>query len=70
MKGLSVYEVEWTTESGGNVRMTGAEVVALTEYDAMETAWGDYYCLGPVTCEYLREPTAVEIIQWLKDTAT
>jgi hypothetical protein len=65
MGDLGLYEVEWTTESGGRPRPAGAEVVAKDEGEAMESAYSDYYFLGPIECRYIGEPTAADVCDYL-----
>jgi hypothetical protein len=61
---LSVYEVEWRTESGGNPRLISDEVVASSEGEAMEVAYSDYYFVGSITCRVLYEATEDQIISY------
>tara|TARA_R110000744_G_scaffold269178_1_gene382571 strand:- start:984 stop:1196 length:213 start_codon:yes stop_codon:yes gene_type:complete len=65
MADLGLYEVEWTTESGGRPRPAGDEVVAKDEGEAMEAAYSDYYFLGPVECRYIGEPSADAVREYL-----
>jgi hypothetical protein len=64
---LGVYEVTWTTESGGRPRLTEDEVVAQHSGEALEVAYSDYYYLGPVECVFIREATEDEVYEYTQE---